>query len=718
MDLHAASSASRSSSSPVSGSQPQELDGRSSSVCSAPSVEAGAAASALSASSGAIRGSVSAPRLYEASLAQNHQPPHWNHRPLPRTASGPGSMSQRMTVNEHTVVCLSADVTPLHLSAAITDCGLDVQELKPTRGGGSANACNKSHHASPSSYSRGSCEQDASVAPQVTPYGVGGAPVCCDLRPELPADVEPSCLAPSALFTVQGEVAEASGRGGRALSGAALAGSHRHAQPAQTPAQAADEAGRVLPGAPGEAQPRPADNPQGGGQQGGAAGACPVTTSPVPTAARLFASPNVAATGVRTTLLPDKPLVLIIITGGTICMDYGGEQSSMRPTRLAQRLQDLPELNDPNLPRFDVLEWDSLVDSSEIALPQWKLLAQQVANFYGDYDGFVILHGTDTMAYTAAALSFMLENLGKPVVMTGSMLPMMHISTDAKRNLAVSMMMAGYSQLTELVVIFGSHVLRGTRVSKVDCSRIDAFESPNFPALGSVGVDVVLHDELLLKPPVRGFRIFTRFCLNVAVVPLTPFLPVDRLRRVFEEPKRPFGVVLQLYGSGTAPGTEELLQTIKDGIESGINIVATTQCRRGSANLLAYESGVWLSNLGVINGKDLTLEACVAKLAYLMGKGYTGLPLKDLMEADIRGELTESPNKVAAVSAVLDLADATGSRSKGDDKRELSVSPMTQGVDEKVRLKTQDLGACTLYRHRVECCDRHADFQVPERTGC
>lgn len=196
----------------------------------------------------------------------------------------------------------------------------------------------------------------------------------------------------------------------------------------------------------------------------------------------------------------------------------------------------------------------------------------------------------------------------------------MHISTDAKRNLAVSMMMAGYSQLTELVVIFGSHVLRGTRVSKVDCSRIDAFDSPNFPALGCVGVDVVLHDELLLKPPVRGFRIFTQFCLNIVVFPLTPFLPAEYLRRVLHEPSRPFGIVLQLYGSGTAPGTKELLQILKEGIESGVNIVATTQCRRGSANLLAYESGVWLSNLGVINGKDLTLEACIAKLSYLMGK--------------------------------------------------------------------------------------------------
>lgn len=180
--------------------------------------------------------------------------------------------------------------------------------------------------------------------------------------------------------------------------------------------------------------------------------------------------------------------------------------------------------------------------------------------------------------------------------------------------------MAGYSQLTELVVIFGSHVLRGTRVSKVDCSRIDAFDSPNFPALGCVGVDVVLHDELLLKPPVRGFRIFTQFCLNIIVFPLTPFLPAEYLRHVLREPSRPLGIVLQLYGSGTAPGTKELLQILKEGIESGVNIVATTQCRRGSANLLAYESGVWLSNLGVINGKDLTLEACIAKLSYLMGK--------------------------------------------------------------------------------------------------
>ncbi|CBZ51045.1 putative asparaginase [Neospora caninum Liverpool] len=623
-----------------------------------------------------LHASSSAPHLTETSL------PNSFHRAggrQPRTPSSFGSMSQRMTVNDHTVVCLSADVTPLHLSAAVTDCRLDMHEIKSKRG---------------STQSLLDLEAAASLPtsayPDAMQAAAGGAPA----RPP---------LEPQAVLSLGQEIAKPGSAGASLPAGASAAG-----------AACLDTGGIPLPGSEGGEESVKSggrtDARSGLAHFGEAAGVAPPkpgafapTTDPsVATAATLLSSSPLATSGVTTTLLPKKPLILIIITGGTICMDYGGELSSMRPTRLAQRLQDLPEMHDPNLPYFDVLEWDTLVDSSEMALSQWQLLARQILNFYGNYDGFVVLHGTDTMAYTAAALSFMLENLGKPVVMTGAMLPMMHISTDAKRNLAVSMMMAGYSQLTELVVIFGSRVLRGTRVSKVDCSRIDAFESPNFPALGCVGVDVVLHDELLLKPPVRGFRIFTQFCLNVAVVPITPFLPVDRLRRVFEEPKRPLAVVLQLYGSGTAPSTKELLETIKEGIENGINIVATTQCRRGSANLLAYESGVWLSNLGVINGKDLTLEACVAKLAYLMGKGYTGASLKDLMESDIRGELTESPNKVGGVSHVLDLAEAQGERGKcvRDEKRELfgqSASP----VGDEVKLVSQNLGACTLYRHRA-----------------
>ncbi|EPR59917.1 putative L-asparaginase [Toxoplasma gondii GAB2-2007-GAL-DOM2] len=658
-----------------------------------PSAESGGAQpsdSALASGAGAaslstpvLRACSSAPHLTESRLPGSLQLVNGRHERLPANF---GSVSQRMTVNDHTVVCLSADITPLHLSAAVTDCGLDMQEIKSKR----TNTQNSLDFEGAALH----------ISPAAAPVTAPGADISGDKQLHHLSEATDATVAsfPANASEKPAGSAAASPSGGTTGPVSRFDGAVIKPVPGSDTGKVHAEADNSMhaPGSRAHLLGDPVALSAGTGVF------APATDPSVATAATLLSSSSPGTSGVTTTLLPQKPLILIIITGGTICMDYGGELSSMRPTRLAQRLQDLPEMRDPNLPYFDVLEWDTLVDSSEIGLPQWRLLAQQIHNFYGDYDGFVVLHGTDTMAYTAAALSFMLENLGKPVVMTGAMLPMMHISTDAKRNLAVSMMMAGYSQLTELVVIFGSRVLRGTRVSKVDCSRIDAFESPNFPALGCVGVDVVLHDELLLKPPVRGFRIFTQFCLNVAVVPITPFLPVDRLKRVFEDPKRPLAVVLQLYGSGTAPSTKELLDTIKAAIENGINIVATTQCRRGSANLLAYESGVWLSNLGVINGKDLTLEACVAKLAYLMGKGYTGAPLKDLMESDIRGELTESPNKVSGVSNVLDVAEVQGDRSKScvrDEKREMFAQSPSQGGNEE-KLVSQNLGACTLYRHR------------------
>ncbi|KAL8442411.1 hypothetical protein Emed_007287 [Eimeria media] len=331
----------------------------------------------------------------------------------------------------------------------------------------------------------------------------------------------------------------------------------------------------------------------------------------------------IRATEARLHADPSKPHVLAIILGGTICMDYAYKNTCLRPARLAKKLTRCPELEDESLPHFDVLEWDTLVDSSEIGKEQYCLLARQIEAYYDSYEGFVVLHGTDTMAYTASVLSFMLENVGKPVVLTGSMLPMMHISSDAKRNVGLSLMVAGYSELAEVVVVFGSQVLRGTRVTKSNCASIDAFSSPNFPAIGSIGVDVVIHDRLRASPPTAPFRIFTDLQCGVCVVKLTPGMPPEVLEAIFNTNVRPLAVVLELYGAGTAPSNARFLNTIKAAIEAGIAVVASTQCQRGATNLLIYENGVWISSLGVICARDMTLEAITAKLYYLMGQQRT-----------------------------------------------------------------------------------------------
>ena len=198
-----------------------------------------------------------------------------------------------------------------------------------------------------------------------------------------------------------------------------------------------------------------------------------------------------------------------------------------------------------------------------------------------------------------------------------------HISSDAKRNVGLSLMVAGYSELTEVVVVFGSQVLRGTRVTKSNCAGIAAFSSPNFPAIGSIGVDVVIHDRLRAHRPSGKFQVFTDLECNVCTLKLTPGMPVEVLEAIFSTRKRPFAVVLELFGAGTAPNNDHFLSAIKMAIDSGIIVVATTQCEHGATNLLIYENGVWISSLGVICARDMTPEAITAKLYYLMGAHTT-----------------------------------------------------------------------------------------------
>lgn len=330
-----------------------------------------------------------------------------------------------------------------------------------------------------------------------------------------------------------------------------------------------------------------------------------------------------------------RPKVLIIITGGTICMrprtSGGVIVSGLACAPLADYLEtSIPELKDRALPEWKVVEWECLLDSSDIKHTHWQKIARQVQEEYRNFDGFVVLHGTDSLAYTSSALSFIFQNLSKPVVITGSMLPISHVHTDARKNLAVSLLVAGYSTFREVVVVFGNKILRGCRASKVECLKADAFDSPNHRPLGTIGIDIIIDSknfESIGKP--QQFDDLEIFCkidtTAIFAISITPGFSAFLIRHIAAREERPLGIILELYGTGTAPTNDPaFVEAIQFATNNGVTIVAVTQCLSGYCSLLTYANGVILHELGVIEGKDLTQEAAVVKLAYLFGKGLSG----------------------------------------------------------------------------------------------
>lgn len=337
--------------------------------------------------------------------------------------------------------------------------------------------------------------------------------------------------------------------------------------------------------------------------------------------------------------------VLLVYTGGTIGMGRNPMTGALEPLDFNHLIENVNEFAYLNT-QIDTYQFSQPLDSSDMNPRHWANLVRIIARNYNSYDGFVILHGTDTMAYTASALSFMLENLTKPVILTGSQLPIGQLRTDGKENLITSIEIAsahhddGTPIVPEVCIYFSGHLLRGNRATKTNADGFNAFESFNFPHLGDAGVNIIYHEEHILK---RDFTktLIPHFALdpNVIVFTLFPGVQEQIIRHVIESPELR-AIVMRTFGSGNAPHHPWLMHLLKEATNRGITVVNISQCAAGAVEMGRYDTGYQLKNMGVVSGHDSTVESCVTKLMFLLGH-YSDVNLvRTNINRSICGEIT------------------------------------------------------------------------------
>lgn len=330
--------------------------------------------------------------------------------------------------------------------------------------------------------------------------------------------------------------------------------------------------------------------------------------------------------------------VLVLHTGGTIGMVDTPDGSAPAAKALAPHLEAIVEASAGDLPCIAFMELDPLIDSSNATPETWRTIARILTEHRDEYAGFVVLHGTDTMAYTSSALSFLLPGFGKPVVVTGSQIPIARARSDGRQNLAGALQVAARDDVPEVTLLFGEVLLRGNRATKTDASGLDAFDSPRFPPLAQIGVDIAVN-HALVRPPEGPPGIATGRLGHVAAVRLFPGFSASILANVCAPPLQ--GLVIEAYGAGNGPSDDrDFLSAIEAATSRGIVVVVVTQCVRGSVQPGAYVTGSALIHAGAVPGFDMTCEAALTKLAVLLGRGLDPAAVAEMMQHDIAGELT------------------------------------------------------------------------------